>query len=129
MDPPRLFSRLRLTRDPSRLNRRAEVDHLRSLGSQPEWKVYPCYRLAFGAGAPFLRAAQRAFIAAAKRARPSGVNPPLRFAALAAGKAPLPEAAVLLLARAHRARCAAAIFLRAAADIVRFFRAPVVAFF
>jgi hypothetical protein len=34
------------------------------------------YLLAFGAGAPFLRAAHRAFIAAANLARPAAVIPP-----------------------------------------------------
>jgi hypothetical protein len=39
------------------------------------------FTTAFGAGAPFFRAAHRAFIAAANRALPSGLNVPFFFGA------------------------------------------------
>ena len=76
------------------------------------------YFEAFGAGAPFLRAAQRAFIAAANRALPSGVSLPFFFpvdvgVALAAAGAFADEPLLF----AQRALCAAAIFARAAGDI------------
>ena len=63
----------------------------------------------------FLLAAQRAFINWESRLRPAAVIPPLRFPPLfAAFVPPLPA-----LTRAQRARAAAAIFARAAADIRR----------
>src|SRR4051812_874119 len=77
----------------------------------------PFYLLAFGAGAPFFRAAQRAFIAAANRARPAGVIPPLFFPLVAVDLAA--DEADERLVLAHLARCAAAIFSRASGDMVR----------
>ena len=68
------------------------------------------------AGAPFRRAAHRAFMDAASFARPSGVKPPFLLAGadgFAAGVVDVP------LILAQRARAAAAIFLRASGDIVR----------
>ena len=71
---------------------------------------------AVGAGAPFRRAAHRAFMDAASFARPSGVKP-LFFLAGADGFAAGAGDVPLILA--HRARAAAAIFFRASGDIVR----------
>lgn len=73
---------------------------------------------AVGAGAPFFRAAQRAFIDAASFARPSGVSPPFFLLAVAAAGLAF-GADVVPFTFAHRARAAAAIFSRASADIGR----------
>ena len=64
-------------------------------------------------------------MAAASRARPSGVMPPLRFfvGALAFRDA-FEEPPVFPFAFAQRARWAAAIFARAWADILRRLRGP-----
>ena len=64
------------------------------------------YFFAFGAGAPFFRAAQRAFIAAASLALPAAVMPPLflpvaPLAGIAADLAAPDEPPFVL---AHRAR-------------------------
>lgn len=67
---------------------------------------------AVGAGAPDLRASQRAFIAAASRARPAGVSPLL---ALAGALETAPPAFLF----AQRAFCAAAILARASSEIKR----------
>ena len=84
------------------------------------------YFRAVGAGAPFFRAAHRAFIEAASFARPSGVSPVFFL-----GAAPAPELDPAVLAGAfedefappldlaHRARWAAAIRSRASGDMVR----------
>ena len=72
---------------------------------------------AFNAGAPFLRAAQRAFIAAANFARPSGVSPCLL--GVAAFTTVFGATAGFPFDFAHLARCPAAMRSRAAADILR----------
>lgn len=72
---------------------------------------------AFGAGAPFFRAAQRAFMAAASLALPSGVNPPFLPLDFFGAEAAVTLAVPFCLAQ--RARVAAAIFARLAADIFR----------
>jgi len=82
----------------------------------------------FNAGAPFLRAAQRAFMDAANLARPSAVNPLFFLGALAAFGAGLDSTAAgsltvaldVPLLLAHRFVAAAEIFARASGDIVRF---------
>lgn len=70
---------------------------------------------AVGAGAPFRRAAQRAFMDAANLARPSGVSPPFFMGAAAAFAAGAGEVPFIF---AQRARAAAAIFARASGDIL-----------
>ena len=70
---------------------------------------------AVGAGAPFRRAAQRAFMDAANLARPSGVSPPFFLGAAAAFAAGAGEVPFTF---AQRARAAAAIFSRASGDIL-----------
>ena len=75
-----------------------------------------------GALVPFLLAAQRAFIIAARRARPSSVSPPFFLAAaagLAAEGAAFSDGAPVPLILAQRARVEAAILARASADRVR----------
>lgn len=71
----------------------------------------------FEAGTPALRAAQRAFIFAARLARPSGVNPPFFTTVFAADDITI-VAVFSSRSLAHRARAAAAIFSRPPADIV-----------
>ena len=70
---------------------------------------------AFGAGAPLRRAAQRAFIKAANRARPSAVNPPFFFDF--AGF-PFPAAPFSLRTLAQRAFCAAMMRARPSGEMV-----------
>ena len=84
---------------------------------------------AFKAGVPFLRAAQRAFMDAARRARPSAVNPPFFVSTLAAfGAAGAGVAAAFpSLIFAHRSFCAATMRARASGDMVRFFFAGLAA--
>ena len=75
-----------------------------------------------GTPAPFLFAAQRAFIIAASLARPSGDIPPFFFAAgagLAAAGAAFSVVPAVPLTLAQRARVEAAILARASADMVR----------
>lgn len=70
---------------------------------------------AVGAGAPFRRAAQRAFMEAASLARPSGVSPPF-FLGAAAGFAAAAGAGEVPFTLAQRARAAEAIFSRASGE-------------
>ena len=75
-----------------------------------------------GAPAPFLFAAQRAFIIAASLARPSGDIPPFFFATgagLSAAGAAFSVAPAVPLTLAQRARVEAAILARASADMTR----------
>src|SRR4030095_10920285 len=71
---------------------------------------------AFGAGAPLRRAAQRAFIKAASRARPAAVNPP--FFLDFAGLAPFPPSPFSLRTLAQRAFCAAMMRARPSGEMV-----------
>ncbi len=71
---------------------------------------------ALSAGAPLARAAQRAFMAAANFARPSGLSPPFPFALAAGFAASATGAAAPPRALAQRAFCDAAIRARTSAE-------------